>query len=146
MDPDLIIPDSERSLEEGAIKPWGGPKEQRVEYTDLIAFCRRNKIPTDLPFRRLAEDQKKAIIDGTDDYYGIRGFFRWLESKTYKMHVRVYLSRYRTYRICPDCRGTRFREDTLLYRLIGLNIAEIYALNVNQALDFFRRSMQKAQW
>ncbi|HPA14530.1 MAG TPA: excinuclease ABC subunit UvrA [Desulfobacterales bacterium] len=138
MDPDLIIPDSERSLEEGAIKPWGGPKEQRVEYTDLIAFCRRNKIPTDLPFRRLAEDQKKAIIDGTDDYYGIRGFFRWLESKTYKMHVRVYLSRYRTYRICPDCRGTRFREDTLLYRLIGLNIAEIYALNVNQALDFFQ--------
>ena len=137
IDLDLIIPDPSRTLEEGAIKPFGSRQEGRMEYEDLMSCCRKLNIPTRIPFRRLKAAHKKAIIEGTSSYYGIEGFFRWLESRTYKMPVRVYLSRYRSYDICADCTGTRFKEDTLLYRLAGSNIAQIYSLNVNQAIEFF---------
>jgi len=137
IDLDLIIPNSDFSLEAGAIKPFGGVEQNRMEFKDLMDFCRKKKIPTDLSFRHLKKAQKEAIIKGTTDYYGIRGFFQWLETKTYKMHVRVYLSRYRSYLICPDCRGTRFKNETLLYQLGGLNIGQVYALSIDRADDFF---------
>jgi excinuclease ABC subunit A len=137
IDMDLIIPNPRLSLENGAIKPWGDREAQRMEFGDLMAFCRRNKIPTDVSFQRLTRSQKKAIIEGTPAYYGIRGFFRWVETKTYKMHVRVFLSRYRSYNICPDCNGTRFKQEALLYKLGGLTIGRVYALNVKEAGDFF---------
>jgi len=138
IDLDLIIPDHRLSLEEGAIKPWGDKQRSRMEFEDLAAFCRKNKIPTNIPFQRLTEGQKQKIIDGTPDYYGIRGFFRWLETKTYKMHVRVFLSRYRSYTVCPDCSGVRFKDESLLYRLGRLNIGQVYAKNVREAGDFFQ--------
>ncbi len=137
IDLDLIIPDPSRSLQDGAIKPFGSWQEGRMEFEDLMDFCRRRKIPTTIPFRRLKAAHKKAIIEGTSTYYGIEGFFRWLETKTYKMPVRVYLSRYRSYDICHDCNGTRFKAETLLYRLGDHHIAQIYAMNVDQALEFF---------
>ena len=136
IDLDLIIPDSQRSLEEGAIKPWGDPHDHRMEFMDMMAFCRRSKIPTHIPFERLTKAQKMKIIEGTPDYYGIRGFFRWLETKTYKMHVRVYLSRYRSYTVCPDCKGTRFKKESLLYRIGAFNIGQVYSLNVDEASRF----------
>jgi excinuclease ABC subunit A len=137
IDLDLIIPDPRLSLCEGAIKPWGDASDGRMEFEDLIAFCHRRKIPTSVPFQLLTEAQKKAIIEGTPRYYGIRGFFKWLETKTYKMHVRVYLSRYRSYKVCEDCSGTRFTPEALLYRLGGLDIGHVYALNVDEASRFF---------
>ncbi len=141
IDLDLIIPDRGISLAEGAVKPWGRrePGNQRVEFDDLMDFCRRAGIPTDVPFRRLKKSQQRAIIDGRDDYYGIRGFFQWLETRTYKMHVRVFLSRYRSYDACADCGGTRFKPETLLYRLAGHDIARIYAMNIDAAMAFFDR-------
>jgi len=139
IDLDLIIPDPRRSLADGAIKPWGDTADHRVEFDDMMAFCRRTKIPTHTPFERLTKTQKKKIIDGTPDYYGIRGFFRWLETKTYKMHVRVYLSRYRSYKECPDCQGTRFKKESLMVKLGALNIGQVYALNVDEASDFFEK-------
>ena len=138
IDLDLIIPDPSKSLRDGAIKPFGGQTENRHEYHDLIDFCRKRRISTKIPFQRLAAKHKNAIIDGTEDYYGIRGFFQWLETKTYKMPVRVYLSRYRSYDICRDCDGTRFKPDTLLYQIAGKTIAAIYALDVHTAHRFFR--------
>jgi len=137
IDLDLIIPNPAISLEEGAIKPFGGRHNHRMEFDDLMAFCRRRKIPTQVPFFRLKKSQQKAIIEGTSDYYGVRGLFKWLETKTYKMHVRVYLSRYRSYVICPDCGGTRFKDEALLYRLAERHIGQIYAMSVDGALDFF---------
>jgi len=137
IDLDLIIPNTALSLEAGAIKPFGGREDFRMEFDDLMSFCRRRKIPTKVPFHHLKKTQQKAIIEGTRDYYGVRGFFEWLETKTYKMHVRVYLSRYRSYVVCPDCGGTRFKEEALLYRLGGLNIGQIYAMSVDGASDFF---------
>ena len=137
IDPELIIPDEALSLAEGAIKPWGGSADNRMEYRDLARFCRRAGIPMDQPFKSLKPDQRASIMDGDSDYYGVRGFFQWLETKTYKMHVRVFLSRFRSYDICPVCNGARFKADTLLYRINDRNIAQIYALNVDQTLDFF---------
>ncbi|SPD74246.1 Excinuclease ABC family protein [uncultured Desulfobacterium sp.] len=137
IDVDLIIPDMGLSINQGVIKPWGDREKSRMEFEELIAFCRKHKIPTDMPFGRLSALQQRMIIDGTPDYYGVRGFFKWLETKTYKMHVRVFLSRYRSYTTCPDCKGMRFREEALLYRLGGVNIGELYAMNVNDASAFF---------
>ncbi len=137
IDLDLIIPDRSRSLAEGAIKPFGAVQDGRMEFEDLAQFCRRQKIPMDRPFHHLSAAQQRSITAGTSSYYGIEGYFRWLENRTYKMHVRVLLSRYRSYDICPTCNGTRFKPDTLLYRLGDLTIAQVYALNVAQALDFF---------
>jgi len=137
IDLDLIIPDPARSLENGAIKPFGTSEDGRMEFDDLMDFCRRRRIPTHVPFQDLKPAHKKAIIEGTSTYYGINGFFRWLETRTYKMPVRVFLSRYRSYDICPDCDGTRFKKESLLYRLAGRTIAQVYRCNVDQALDFF---------
>lgn len=137
IDLDLIIPDRDRSIAEGAIKPWGDRREHRAEFEDLIEFCRRKKIPVDRPFRRLTAAQQRAVVDGNSGFYGVRGFFQWLEGKTYKMPVRVFLSRYRSYDLCTECRGARFRPETLLYRLGDRNIAEIYALDVERAAEFF---------
>ncbi len=137
IDLDLIIPDPEKSLAQGAVKPWGGPEDGRREYEDLMALCRRRKIPVNLPFRRLSESHRRAVVDGDASFYGIRGFFEWLETKAYKMHVRVYLSRYRTYRLCPACQGTRFKEEALWYRLGGRTIGEVYSASVEDAGVFF---------
>ncbi|MBW1784998.1 MAG: excinuclease ABC subunit UvrA [Deltaproteobacteria bacterium] len=137
MDLDLIIPDTSLSLEEGAIKPFGKGTNRRFEFRDLMDFCRREGIPAGIPFKRLATAQKKAIVEGGPGYYGIRRFFRWLETKAYKMHVRVFLSRYRAYRRCPDCGGARFKDESLLYRLGGLTIAQVYGMNVAEAGVFF---------
>jgi excinuclease ABC subunit A len=138
IDLDLVIPNPALSLEEGAIKPWGNRADQRMEFRDLMSFCRRKKIPIDVPFGRLSKSMKKAVIDGTDDYYGVRGFFKWLETKTYKMPVRVFLSRYRNFSLCTDCGGTRFQGETLLYRIGGLNIGQIYAMSVHDAGEFLK--------
>jgi len=137
IDLDLVIPDPSLSLKEGAIKPWGGRDEDRLEFRDLMAFCRRKKIPVDEPFGKLPRSQQRAIIEGTSEFYGIRGFFKWLETKTYKMHVRVYLSRYRSYVPCPACGGTRFKQESLLYRINSLHIGEVYGMSVKAAAGFF---------
>jgi len=139
IDMDLVIPDHSRSLKEGAVKPFGTADNGRMEYADLMDFCRRRKIPTNIPFADLKPAHKKAIIQGTSTYYGIEGLFRWLESRTYKMPVRVFLARYRSYDICADCRGTRFKAETLQYRIGGENIARVYARNVDQAYRFFNK-------
>lgn len=135
IDLDLVIPDKGKSLAEGAIKPW---RQDTYEFSELIDFCHRYRIPVDIPFSKLKETYKKMIIEGHEDYYGIRRFFRWLETKSYKMHVRVFLSRYRGYFICPECKGTRFKKRALLYKIKGKNIAEIYALSISSVYKFFK--------
>jgi len=143
LDLDQVIPNPALSIEQGAIKPWD---TEREEYDDLLRFCRKKGIPTTVPFERLSKEQQKAIIDGADGFYGLRRFFNWLESKSYKMHVRVFLSRYRGYFTCPDCHGSRFKPEALLYRIRGLNLAQIYALPIDEALELFAKlSAEKPQ-
>jgi excinuclease ABC subunit A len=141
-DLDLVIPDKTKSLREGAIKPWK-PDPGRIEFDDLMEFCRARKILTTIPFKDLKEKDQQDIINGTSDYYGIRGFFEWLETKKYKMHVRVFLSRYRSYGECPACHGTRFKKEALFWKVEEKNIGEIYRMSVAQAHDFFTRLQAK---
>lgn len=136
IDPELIVPNPSLSIEEGAVRPWGFEADHQDEYEDLVAICRAKKIRTDVPFKKLAARWRKAIFDGSKEFYGIRAFFNYLERKTYKMHVRVFLSRYRGYNVCIDCRGTRFKPDTLLYRVGGRTISDLYAMNVDSLLEF----------
>ena len=134
VDIDLVIPDRGLTIRKGAVKPFG---TEREEYFELLDFCKKEKIPVDLPFGDLDESARQNIINGTKSYYGIRGFFEWLETKTYKMHVRVYLSRYRAYVACDACAGSRFQPSALLYRLRGANIAEIASYSIEKLSLFF---------
>src|SRR5712692_8794290 len=135
IDMDLVIPDPSKSLSEGVIKPWV-TKPRRTQR--LMDFCDRKRIPTKKPFMELSEKQKKLIIEGDGDFKGVRGWFRRLERKSYRMHVRVFLSRYRTYLLCPQCQGTRLKPEALDYRIEGRNVAEISGMSVGEAHRFFQ--------
>ncbi|HVO26897.1 MAG TPA: excinuclease ABC subunit UvrA [Candidatus Margulisiibacteriota bacterium] len=136
LDLDLVIPDASKTLAAGAIKPWS-TKATEWERGELLTFCRKKKIPTDVPFAQLTEKQRQLIIDGEGKYYGIRGWFRWLEGRTYRMHVRVFLSRYRSYRLCPACNGGRLKPEALLYTINGRSVADVQRMSVAEAAAFF---------
>ncbi len=139
IDLELVIPDPRKTLRQGAIKPWT-TASYREGQEDLLAYCRRKRIPEDVPWAKLPPKQQRHVIEGDQSFYGIQGFFEWLETRTYKMHIRVLLSKYRSYVRCESCGGTRFRKETLLYRVEGRTIAEIYAADIEEALDFFTQS------
>ncbi|HZA53826.1 MAG TPA: excinuclease ABC subunit UvrA, partial [Candidatus Udaeobacter sp.] len=134
IDLDLVIPDPGKSLADGAIKPWV-TKARRTRR--LMEFCERKHIPTKKPFGELTAKQKHLIIEGDGEFKGIRGWFRRLERKSYRMHVRVFLSRYRAYLICHDCQASRLKPDALHYRIAGKNVAEVNAMSVGEAHKFF---------
>ncbi len=134
IDLDLVIPDPGKSLSEGAIKPWI-TKARRMRR--LLDFCERKGIPVKKPYGELSERQKRIILEGEGEFKGIRGWFRRLERKSYRMHVRVLLSRYRAYLLCPDCQGSRLKPDALHYRINGKDIAQVNAMSVGEAQRFF---------
>jgi len=136
LDLDLVIPDPHKTIDGDAINPWTTPSTSQ-ERADLLAFCRRKKIPTDRAYAELSDDQRRLLLEGEGKYYGIRGWFRWLEGRTYKMHVRVFLSRYRGYRLCPTCDGSRLKPESLLYRIDGASIADVQRMSIAQAAAFF---------
>ena len=138
IDLELVIPDPRKTLRQGAIKPWT-TAAYREGQEDLLAYCRRKRIPADAPWTKLSRKQQRQVIEGDRSFYGIEGFFKWLETRTYKMHIRVLLSKYRSYVRCESCGGTRFKKETLLYRLGGRTVAEIYAADIEETLDFFTR-------
>ncbi len=136
IDPDLVVPDPDLSLAAGAIRPWRTGMGRECQ-RDLLRFCRRHRVPSDRPYRRLSERQRRWIWEGHAEFYGIQGFFEYLERKTYKMHVRVLLSRYRSYDRCPTCRGGRLRPEALQFELDGRSLADLAALPIDAARDFF---------
>ena len=135
IDLDLVIPDPGKSLSDGAIKPWMN-RARRTRR--LLDFCERKKVPTKKPWGELTDGQKNLVIDGDGEYKGIRGWFRRLERKSYRMHVRVLLARYRAYLMCPECQGSRLKADALNYRIDGKDIAQVNALSVGEAQRFFQ--------
>jgi excinuclease ABC subunit A len=138
LDLDLVIPDPRLSLEAGAIRPWSS-ESTSGERADLRAYCRRVGVPLDVPWERLEDGQREGVVEGDDGcgWYGIRGWFAWLERRTYKMHVRVLLSRYRAYRRCPQCKGARLQPFALLHRLAGLDLAQLYRRDLASTRAFF---------
>ncbi|MGH7788318.1 MAG: excinuclease ABC subunit UvrA, partial [Candidatus Binatia bacterium] len=136
VDLELIIPDPRKTLAGGAIKPWSTPSTE-WERDELAKFCKRAGIPMDRPFEALDDEQRRRVIDGEGKYYGIRGWFRWLEGRTYKMHVRVFLARYRSYRLCPECQGGRLKPEASLFTIAGVSVIGVNRMSVGEAAAFF---------
>ena len=149
VDYDLVIPDQSLSLNDGAIKPWN-TKTNEDCLKDLKKYAKRDGIRLDVPYRDLTEEEKHWVINGepgwkgkwTQQWYGVKHFFEWLETKAYKMHVRVLLSRYRNYQECPDCHGARLKPEALLWRVGSKNATDL-AL---EGLPFQRHRPVGAKW
>ena len=117
----LVIPDEGKTLADGAIKPWQTKSNKECQ-DDLMSFAAQRGVPTNVPWRDLTPEQRAWVLDGEGSWrqkkwYGVKRFFAWLESKAYKMHVRVLLSKYRSYDACPECAGARLKPESLLWRL-----------------------------
>src|SRR5437588_1481775 len=135
-DLDLVIPDKRKTLAQGAIEPWTKPK-YRPLYTELKRFAKQVEIPLDVPWMELDEEHQRMIISGEGRFPGVRGFFNHLERKKYKLHVRVFLSRYRGYSICSTCGGARLRVEARQVKINGKNICDVCKMTVEQAAQFF---------
>ncbi len=137
IDMGLVIPDPRKSIRDGAIKPWANPSLE-WERNDCHKFCRAKKIPMDVPWAELSAEQRRLLLEGEGKFYGVRGWFHWLEGRTYKMHVRVFLSRYRSYDLCPDCQGARVRPEALDWKIRDRHVGHVHAMSVGEAHEFFR--------
>ncbi len=135
-DPNLIIPDKSKSLSDGAIAPWTTTK-YRPHHGEMMRAAKAANIPTNIPWYDLTADQQRFIQEGSGSFPGIRGFFAALEPKKYKLHVRVFLSKYRGYATCPDCRGQRLRAEARAVLINNQNICETSALTITAAQNFF---------
>lgn len=117
----LVVPDESKTLADGAVKTWQSPSYRECQ-DDLMRFARLRSIPTDVPWSALSEMHKLWVLEGEgewedDKWYGVTRFFDWLETKSYKMHIRVLLSKYRAYTLCPSCQGARLKPEALIWRL-----------------------------
>ncbi|MBK9308986.1 MAG: excinuclease ABC subunit UvrA [Nitrospira sp.] len=120
-DPELVIPDSVKSLTEGAVEPWSKPSSAWWQ-KQMLAAMKTQGIDVDAPFKSLSADQQRLLWEGNKSFDGINDFFEYLEGKRYKLHVRVFLSRYRTPFDCPSCHGSRLRPEALFVKIAGYDI------------------------
>lgn len=137
----LVLPDHSLSIADGVVRAFGGEVYSESQ-RDLLRGCRKNAIRTNVPWRDLSDAERQFVMDGEPGYgeggktyenawYGVRRFFEWLESQTYKMHVRVFLSKYRAYIPCGDCGGTRLQPEALLWHWRGLTLPQLYQMPVS---------------
>ena len=135
-DMDLVVPDTSKTLTEGAIEPWTKPKYKPLA-AEMKRYARQARIPLETPWSNLDPEHRRAIIEGDGKWFGVRGFFAHLERKKYKLHVRVFLSRYRGYSVCGSCGGARLRAEARLVRITDKDICQVCAMTVEQAAMFF---------
>ena len=137
LDLSLVVPDAALSIEQGAIEPWTKPY-YRSSLVQLKRAAKDANIRLDVPWQQLTDDERRFVVEGGgDDYDGVQGFFRRLERKKYKVHVRVFLSRYRGYLTCHECGGTRLRREARDVRVGGRTIDDVCSLTVTGAAAFF---------
>jgi excinuclease ABC subunit A len=145
----LIVPDESKTLREGAIRPWQTPSFHECQ-DDIEKYAKKRGIPLDVPFRELEAAQREWVLEGETGWvswrkswpgtwYGVRRFFAWLETKSYKMHIRVLLSKYRAYTPCAACGGARLKADALLWKLGAqkLSIHDLMLLPIERCRTFF---------
>ena len=135
-DLDLVIPDKTKALGEGAVDPWNKPKYRPI-FTEMKRFAKQSGIPLEVPWGELEPEQREFILNGEGDFLEVRGFFQYLERKKYKLHVRVFLSRYRGYSTCPECHGNRLRLEARQVKINGRNICDVCRMTVEDAATFF---------
>ncbi|MDZ7694956.1 MAG: excinuclease ABC subunit UvrA [Balneolaceae bacterium] len=136
IDEDLVIPDPEKTIRDGAIAPYSGQKFSE-HLRDLIKVSARYSLPIDTPYSDLSDEMIEIIWEGKDEYKGLNEFFEDVKSQSYKVHMRVFHSRYRGYSRCPDCKGYRVRPDGLYVKVNGKHIGEIAELTIGHAREFF---------
>ncbi len=136
LDLDLVIPNPGLSLNDGAIEPWTRPQHEWA-LAELREFCRSEKISRTVPYNELSRAEQRAIVEGKGDWAGVRGFFDWLETKKYKLHVRVFLSKYRGYTLCPDCNGARLRQEARDVKVGGMTLPQVSAMAIKDGAAFF---------
>src|SRR6267143_1001305 len=136
LDLDLVIPNPGLSLNDGAIEPWTRPQHEWA-MDELRQFCKSEKISLTVPFNQLSRSEQRAIVEGKGDWAGVRGFFDWLETKKYKLHVRVFLSKYRGYTLCPDCSGGRLRQEARDVKVGGATLPDVCSLAIKETARFF---------
>ncbi|OFW09232.1 MAG: excinuclease ABC subunit A [Acidobacteria bacterium RIFCSPLOWO2_02_FULL_67_36] len=152
LDMNLVVPDPSKSIQQNAIEPWSKP-HYRPQLADLKRAAKVGRVRLDVPWSALTEEERRFVVDGDPSagsgqahsagsgqagtYEGVKGFFRWLERKKYKVHVRVFLSRYRGYLTCPDCAGARLRREARDVQVGGRTIDVVSALTVRDAESFF---------
>ncbi len=143
LDWDLVIPDPKKSLAGGVIEPWTKPSAE-WEARELLVFCKKKKIPTDKPWEDLSEAQKRLVLEGDHpgrawkegDYFSVKDYFAYLETKTYKMHIRIFLSKYRCFVPCRECSETRLKPEALWVKLDGKNIFEVQIMSLEKLFGF----------
>jgi excinuclease ABC subunit A len=135
-DINLVIPDKDLTLNEGAIDPWNRPK-CRPWFSELRKRASELGVPLDVPWCEMPEEARETVLHGKAGFDGVFGFFTKMERKKYKLYVRVMLSKYRGYAECPDCRGQRLRAEARSVRINGKNICQASALTIAQAKAFF---------
>ncbi len=135
-DLNLVIPNKALTLAEGAIEPWTKPK-YRPFATEMRRYARAANVPLDVAWQDLTTEQQSFIVQGDGKFPGVRGFFDYLERKKYKLHVRVFLSRYRGYSLCSDCGGLRLRREARQVKIGGKDICQVAAMTVEETTRFF---------
>ena len=143
IDMDRVVPDRRRTLSLGAIEPWNG-EARGAERKALREVCQANGVPLDVPFEKLSREHQRFILEGGDfksggrekTWKGVRGWFKMLEQKTYKMYVRIFLSHYRAYVSCPTCEGSRLKPTVRQWRLNGRTLPEVLSMTVTEARSF----------
>lgn len=150
IDHGLVIPDESKTLLEGAVKPWQTPSYRECQ-DDLEKYARKAGVPLSVPWKDLPPEHQRWVLDGTPDWkggnqawktqwYGVQRFFDWLESRAYKMHVRVLLSKYRSYTPCPTCHSSRLKPEALLWRIgdvPGIDIHALMCMPIRRVRDLF---------
>jgi excinuclease ABC subunit A len=132
-----VVPDPKKTLKEKPFSPWNTPAYEDL-YEYLWVACRRYRIPTTKPFEELRPDQKEILLNGKGEFIGLKGFFDWMEGKRYKVHYRVFLSKYRAYTPCPTCHNTRLKAEALHVLLAGKNISKLCEMSIADLLMFFK--------
>jgi excinuclease ABC subunit A len=132
-----VIPDPKKTLKEKPFAPWNTPAYEDL-YDYLWEACRRHRIPIQKPFEKLLSPQKEILLNGKGEFIGLKGFFEWMEGKRYKVHYRVFLSKYRAYTPCPTCHNTRLKGEALNVLLAGKNIAQLGDMPISDLQLFFK--------
>jgi excinuclease ABC subunit A len=154
IDLDKAVPDPSLTIKQGAIKPFQGERGDECQ-RDLLKHCKERRIDINTPWEDLEDDVREWIYYGDrkssalseadaleelwrdGKWYGVKGFFDWLETKAYKMHVRIFLSRYRSYTACPECRGKRLQPEALCFKIDGKTLPDLWAMAVSDLSEWF---------
>ena len=137
IDMDLVVPDPSKTIRQGAILPWTFPR-WRENLFDLVRVEKEAHVPLDVPFNELTKEQLAVVMNGCKGFDGINKYFKYIERKSYKLHYRVFLSRFRGYTTCDECGGSRLRKEVLNVRVGRKNIRELVNMTIEDANRFFR--------